>query len=246
MKKIFSIIMLCIIGVAFIGSMLIAYHIDHKSEPSPLISQGTSLCVVNNTSDTIDAFLTLSVYTDTMAKYYIQNVNGIFGMDTTGTVGMFTIMPNDTVIYLNDTMALSGNICFGGQPTNCPTSIFPKGTNIFEFTINNQKCGLYQQESVEISCVAGVNSYMVGNLKGTGWIVTTGIDTVTTFSNNTLGNNTGRVGVFPTGCTNCTNHKGAPTCTQLEKPNDKPICIIQRPAIGAYGVLICTFNGYTK
>lgn len=206
----------------------------------------TEFVLVNNTFDTVSVWLTLNIYTDTLKNYYIQNVFGIFGITDSGAVGNLNLLPKDT-LYYNSAMALAGNICFGGQPVNCSNKQFPYGTNIFEFCLNNN-FGLYPQESVEISCVAGVNSYIIGRLNGDYWNVTTGIDTVRTFRNATFGNNTGLYGVFPTGCTNCTNQDGAPVCTPklpFDKPNNKPICIIQRPAVGSGGSVFCYFNGYT-
>lgn len=221
------------------------------NEPTPQVETTgyTTLVLTNNTNDTISTWLTLSGYTDTLKNYYVQNVNGIFGITDSGLVGNFKLLPQDTLTY-QSTMALSGNICFGGQPINCPNTQFPTGLNIFEFTINNRAIDTLGSESVEISCVNGVNSWIVGNLVGNGWEVTKGMDTIRTFKNATLGNNTGLPGVFPTGCTNCTNQQGATICTNpalpFDKPNDKPICIISRPSTIKGGFVICTFNGFTK
>lgn len=222
--------------------------IPNSPSIAPTATPSTALCVTNQTDDTVLVWLTLSVYGDTMGPYYVQDVQGIFGIPNSGSIGSFLLAPNDTLCY-QSTLALSGNLCFGGQPVNCPSTQFPTATNIFEFTLNNNACGEYQQESVEISCVAGVNSYLKGRLLGDGWIVTTNIDTVRYFANDTLGNNRNRYGVFPTGCTNCTNQQGAPSCSPaltFEAPNDQPICIIQRPANLSGGSVICTFNGFTK
>jgi hypothetical protein len=209
-------------------------------------TENTELLVVNNTSDTVVTWLTLSVYTDTLKNYFVQNVFGIFGIADSGATGTFTLLPNDTLSYTS-TLALSGNLCFGGPPLNCSSAQFPYATNIFEFCLNND-FGTAPQESVEISCVAGVNSYLIGRLVGNYWTVTQGIDTVRTFKNDLFGHNTGLYGVFPTGCTNCTNQAGAPVCSPalpFDKPNDKPICIIQRPAIGSGGQVYCIFDGFT-
>ena len=209
-------------------------------------TENTELFVVNNTDDTVNVWLTLGIYTDSLKNYFVQNVSGIFGITDSGAVGTFALAPNDTLAYTS-VLALSGNLCFGGPPLNCSTMDFPYATNIFEFCLNNN-FGLNPQESVEISCIAGVNSYLVGNLIGNNWQVTEGIDTVRVFRNANFGENSGLCGVFPTGCTNCTNQAGAPICTPalpFDKPNDKPICIIQRPAVGSGGQVICTFSGFT-
>jgi hypothetical protein len=208
--------------------------------------QNTTLMVTNTSVDTVQVWLTLSIYTDSLSNYFVQNVNAIYGIIDSGAAGSFNLAPGDTLSYTSP-LALSGNLCFGGQAVNCPTTQFPYATNIFEFCLNNN-FGIAPQESVEISCIAGVNSFLIGNLKGPNWIVTTGIDTVRVFKNGTIGNNSGRYGVFPTGCTNCTNTAGAPTCTPsvlMDIPNDNTICIIQRPAAQIGGTVICTFAGFT-
>ena len=208
--------------------------------------ENTELLLVNNTYDTIRSWLTLSIYTDTLKNYFVQNVIGIFGIPDSGSSGNFMLLPKDTLSYTS-LLGLSGNLCFGGPPLNCPNKHFPYATNIFEFCLNNN-FGVNPQESVEISCVAGVNSYLIGKLTGPNWIVTTGIDTVTVFRNASYGNNTGLYGVFPTGCTNCTNREGAPACQDSlrpDQPNTQPICIIQRPAVGSGGAVVCLFNGFT-
>ena len=94
----------------------------------------------------------------------------------------------------------------------------------------------------------------------TEWLATGDIGSVITGDKNftihitalstALGNNTGLPGVFPTGCTNCTNQQGATICTNptlpFDKPNTKPICIISRPSTIKGGSVICTFNGFTN
>lgn len=213
-----------------------------------LQDNSTTLLVTNTTNKPVTAWLTLSVYTDSTKAYYEQNVNGIFGITTNGSSGSFTIKPNYTLSY-SSIKAFSGNICFGTQPLNCPTNDYPLGTNIFEFTINNGLLGPEQTESVEISCVAGVHSLIIGNLQGNDWVATAGYDSIKTFKNSTFGNNSNLVGVFPTGCTNCTNTQGMQVCSRALKfdtPNTLPICIVSRPCSKSGGGILCSFNGFTK
>lgn len=243
--------------IIIIGIILLTGYLGIKELTSPAAEKpttaaivdsttNTTLLVVNNTTDTVNVWLTLGVYTDSLKNYYLQNVNGVFGILDSGAVGIFAVLPNDTLSYTS-TLGLSGNLCFGGPAINCPNTQWPTATNIFEFCLNNN-FGLNPQESVEISCIAGVNAFLAGRLIGDNWIVTQGIDTVRTFKNDIVGHNSGLYGVFPTGCTNCTNQQGAPTCTPaiaFDTPNNFPICIIQRPAIGSGGTVICIFNGFT-
>lgn len=206
----------------------------------------TTLMVTNLSKDSVTIWLTLSIYEDSDSLLFIQDVQGIFGILNSGPSGSFVLGPKDTLHYIS-TKALSGNLCFGGQPINCPDTSFPTGTNIFEFTINNN-FGVAPQESVEISCVSGVNSYLMGIFSDVNWSATTGYDSIQIIKNSTLGNNTNRVGVFPTGCTNCTNTNGAPFCVpsiKFDSVNTKPICIIQRPANLCGGYVICNFKGFT-
>lgn len=248
MKKFAASILILIAGF-IVFCLAYSCTIQYNSDPpqSDSLSE-TTLCVTNQTDDTVDVWLTISIFTDTLKNYYVQDVNGIFGITTSGGSGTFVLAPGDSVFYKSE-LAFSGNLCFGGPALNCPTDLFPTGTNIFEFTINNQAIGKYPQESVEISCVAGVNSYLSGKLSQQNWIVTTGIDSIQHFHNDTLGNNRNRYGVFPTGCTNCTNQSGAPVCVDpltFEAPNELPICIIQRPANLSGGMIYCTFHGFTN
>lgn len=216
--------------------------------PTEQHTESTSLVVINESVDPVVVWLTLSVFTDsTTASKYVQQVDGIFGMTGTNPFGSFTLDPGDTLSY-TPIKAISGNLCFGTQPMNCPTKETPKGTNIFEFALNNDLAPA-SQETVDISCVGGVNSLLEGFLVGSGWNVTTKIDTVRTFLNGPFGDNRNRYGVFPTGCTGCTDQVGATLCDPLvpfEKPNTTKICLFQRPATIGGGQVYCTFKNFTK
>jgi len=234
------------IVVVIILISLLSILFSVKSFSPKKQNTNTTLYVVNQSTDTVEVWLTLSQYSGSLKNYFVQDVKGIFGIKTIGSSGMFILAPNDTVSY-QSLLALSGNICFGGQAINCPTTDYPTGTNIFEFCLNNN-FGVAPQESVEISCVSGVNSFISGELSNYNWIVTTGIDSIQNFNNGALGNNSNRYGVFPTGCTNCTNQQGAPICNPslpFDAPNTIPICIIQRPANLLGGSVFCKFTGFT-
>ena len=130
-------------------------------------------------------------------------------------------------------------------PNNCPVNEFPYGNNIFEFTLNNAFGITASQETVEISCVAGVNSLMSSNLTGGGnWTATTGIDSVTSFHNDSLYKNTGLIGVFPYGCDDCTASV-SPPCDSIKpyaEPQTKPICVISRSSKNNGGTVYLIFN----
>lgn len=219
------------------------YYETTTPVPDPI-----TLSVSNASLDTVDVWLTLSVFEDsTTASKYVQQVDGIFGMTGSEPFGSFKVAPGDTLSYTPG-KAISGNLCFGTQPLNCPNDLWPHATNIFEFALNNNLAPA-SQETVEISCVSGVNSLMEGYLVGPGWTVTTGIDTVRRFENGPFGDNRKRYGVFPTGCTDCTDQDGAPSCAfplPFEKPNTSKICLLQRPATIGGGKVYCTFKNYTK
>ncbi len=202
------------------------------------VPKTTTICVKNsNPTDTVTVYLTLSAGTG-----WVSNVNGIFGIASTNlSQGCFYLAPNDSVIYVTpDTLALSGNISFGYPPLNCPV-----GITLYEFTLNNASTVPYAQETVEISCVAGVSSIGRFKLSGGGkWSATTAYPNVTTIQNDSMGKNTGRAGVYPYGCTNCTNTAGMSNCiTTPEACDTLNICNVQRNAGKNGGLVKIEFLG---
>jgi len=210
------------------------------TECDSLIVPNTELVLVNTSTDTALVYLTLSGYPagDTL---HVQDVNGIFGCTQTGLVGSFTMLPGDTLEYTSYKW-FSGNITFGGQPINCPTTEFPTGVNLFEFNLN---C---EQESIDISAVGGVNSMMEVDLfDGPDWAASDAWPNVRHFYNDSMWHNTGLVGVFPYGCTNCTNTEGKQDCqSPTEVPNNSPICNPTRAAGVKGGIVMVTFTGFTN
>ena len=200
----------------------------------------TELVLVNDTRDTVLVYLTLSGY-PSGDSVHVQDVHGIFGCEQTGLVGSFNMYPGDTLGYTSYKW-FSGNVSFGGQPINCPTAEFPTGVNLFEFNLN---CG---QESIDISAVGGVNSMMEVDLyDGPNWEATTAHPDVRHFYNDSMWHNTGLVGVFPYGCTNCVNTEGKQACqTPSEKPNNNNICNPTRAAGVRGGIVMVTFKGFTN
>lgn len=209
-------------------------------------NNNTSLSIVNNSDDSVLVCLTLGV----IDTNYISNVEGIFGITTTGSQGSFYLQAHDTISYQSPAnKGFNGNVSFGMIPSNCPIDSFRYGNNIFEFTLNNGFGITASQETTEISCVAGVNSLMSVNLNGGGyWTCTTGIDSVTYFYNDSLYKNKGLIGVFPFGCDDCTSIANPP-CDSIKPyatPQERPICVISRPSGLNGGNIYLTFKSLVK
>lgn len=139
---------------------------------------------------------------------------------------------------------LIGNICFGGPPINCPAPGFPTAVNLFEFALDLAS----GQETIDISCVAGVNAYIEVEMSGGGaWNAGATQPSVTSFHNEAPGQNTGLVGVYPIGCDVCTASQNPPQCqppVSPEQPQAEPICNVQRAASGSGGWVTAAFKGF--
>jgi len=200
----------------------------------------TELTLVNNTKDSLLVYLTLSGYpaSDTI---HVKNVNGIFGITGSGLVGSFYLAAKDSVSYTS-MLWFSGNVSFGGQPINCFTATWPTGVNPFEFNLNNN------QESIDISAMGGVNCLLsIDLIGGPAWQASPSYPDVRYFYNDSMWKNSGLIGVYPYGCTNCTNTEGKQACqTPNEQPNSKPICTPTRAADVHGGRVVVIFNGYTN
>lgn len=202
-------------------------------------SGNTNFVIKNNTEDTVTVFLTLSGQAD--KNKYVQTVNGIFGIKDTGLVGAFYLAGGDSVSY-QSLKYFSGNIAFGAQPVNCPDSLLKTGINIFEFNLNEP------QESIDISTIAGVNCFMAVELiGGPEWAASPSYPDVRSFSNDSIYKNTDRVGVYPYGCTTCTDTTGKQACQNpAEKPSSGPICNPTRAKDKRGGTVKLIFNGYSN
>lgn len=201
-------------------------------------SLNTTLAVYNGGKDSVQVYLTLGGGYDST---FVQDVNGIFGITDSGLVGTFYLQPGDTVFY-QSSLKLSGNIGFGSQGVNCFTSQWPTGVNIFEFNLNEN------QESMDISAMGGVNCIMVvQNIGGPMWAATPSFPDVRLYSNDTMWKNTNKLGVFPYGCTTCTDTTGKQSCqTPNETPDSTRICNPTRAAGYRGGLVLLTFKGYTN
>lgn len=236
MKKLFALVV-CLILISCATEINEDITVNVESAP-PV--QSTQLVLVNNTQDSLLVYLTLSGYpaNDTV---HVKDVFGIFGILEHGLVGSFYITPGDSVEYTSPKW-FSGNVGFGSQPLNCSTVAWPTGVNPFEFNLNNN------QESIDISAVGGVNCILsVDLVGGPQWQASPAYPNVTYFYNDSMRLNTDLIGVFPYGCTNCTDSAGKQPCqTPADQPCTSKICNPTRAAGVHGGKVIVTFKGYTN
>lgn len=221
--------------IMVIAILVSCVYFIHQTEKT-----STELIVVNKSPDTALVYLTLSGYPSSLAPNYIQDVNGVLGCTQTGLVGSFYLAPGDSASYF-PIKRLSGNLCFGSQPINCPDSLWPTGVNLFEFNLN---C---PQESIDISAVSGVNCILeVDLIGGPNWPAAQ-YTNPRHFYNDSMYKNTGLVGVFPLGCTNCVNTQGKQACiTSPETPNTTHICNPTRAKNQHGGAVRVSFKGFTN
>lgn len=204
----------------------------------------TELQVRNVTTLPITVWLTLGAVPgclqDVSLVPWIQNV-------LNPLVGSFVLDAGDSVNpYAPDGLGFDGNLSFGTQPLNCPTAEFPNGVNIFEFIINNEFQSGTPQETVDISCVAGVNCTLMASLGGKNWNAGVTQPRVRTIGNGESGSNTGRIGVYPIGCDICTGSQNPPSCPNpptYENPQAAAICNVQRDAVNQGGLVIVDYWG---
>lgn len=218
------------------------------SEPNnENLGNSTQVAIVNETNDTTIVYLTLGADTN-----YVNNVNGIYGITTTGLQGSFLLAPKDTVYYTSPySKGFSGNLSFNTPPMNCRDSLFPDGINIFEFSLNNNFKGLQSpQETIDISCVAGVNCRIGCKIDSLDyWNAGNGIKGFGYFENSYLYDNVDRLGVYPVGCDSCSKIYQPPICPnplKTSQPQSKNICNIQRDANKRGGTIYVIYKGSIK
>lgn len=198
----------------------------------------TRLRIVNQTNDSVVVWLTLGA-----TPGCLQDISQIpYVTDSAAPLkGYFTLQAHDsTPDYAPVGMGFNGQLSFNTPALNCPTQQFPEGVNIFEFIINNSFQSGIPQNTVEISCVAGVNCLIQGVLSGgSAWNASSMYPNVDTIYNCGKFNNSGLVGVFPYGCDVCTASVAPPACDKNDRDKQKyPICTVQRNAKGSGGGLI--------
>jgi len=217
--------------------------IDTTSDLGSYMS--TTLQVRNDSATSVRTYITLGATPDC-----VQDVASITGVPITKLyplMGYFELEANTAVTLAAPAgMGFNGNFSFNTPPMNCPTEQFPNGVNLGEFIINNGFQGQYAQETIDISCVAGVNCLMEFEMSAGDWTSNSGKVTVNKIANGTKLNNTNRVGVFPYGCDNCTSSDNPPECVgkQPQYANKEPICNVQRLAgSNQGGTLTIVFKG---
>jgi hypothetical protein len=217
----------------------------------------TALTLTNASGKSVAVYLTLGAAganTPCEIGDCVQDVTQVFsGMQQYGgpLVGTMTLAPGASVTY-SGSQAIQGNIAFNGVFQNCPRSGFPNGQNVAEFTLNppvGPNPTFPFQETVDISCVAGVNADIKmamtnsSSQPDTTWANING--PVTSMENGTLNNNLNIPGVFPPGCDDCADRTtiNPPPCFAGYKCNSAHICNVQRNQNLAGGTVTITFKG---
>jgi hypothetical protein len=196
------------------------------------------LSIKNATKKDVTVWITLGA-----TPGCLQDVTKIpFVTSGSGLVGSFVLKAGKCVMpYAPEAMGFNANLSFNTQPLNCPSAQMPYGVNLFEFIINNAFQPGAPQETVDISCVAGVNCIIKAELSGPTWNAGPTQPNVTKIENSIPPMNTGKVGVYPFGCDTCTSITAPPSCPSLPWPYEQPqtdaICNVQRNASNSGGVV---------
>ena len=201
--------------------------------------QITQIQICNGTKTDVTVYVVLGA-----TPGCLQDVTQIpYITSGSGLVGSFVLKTStSTSPWAPANIGFNANLTFGSMPINCPDSAMPYGVNLFEFIVNNGFQAGAPQETIDISCVAGVNSIIKADLSGPVWNAGPTEPTVTTIQNSVPPNNYGLVGVYPYGCDDCTSIVAPPVCSDkpfpYEQPQDNAICNVQRDAKKYYGGLV--------
>lgn len=209
----------------------------------------TTLVISNKWTDSVTVYLTLGV-----GAGFLSDIKKIpfVKHHTNEHQGYFTLEAGDEVSFTSPkNLVFSGNVSFNSPPLNCPSPEFPMCINLGEFTLNNHHANPANWETIDISNVAGANSYMEFSLSGGGkWNAGSKHPDVTKFRNGSLGNNVGRVGVYPYACDDCTASVSPPVCSTKPKgapvtpvPQKDAICNVQRDSSKAGGTVTLSYLG---
>lgn len=243
MKKI-RIIITVAIAILAVGLALTYCHHEPEPGPSPTPSfpPKTYHQIFNHSDSSITVYVTLGA-----TWGCLQDVTKIpFVTSGSGLVGTFTLAAGDsTQIYAPDTLGFNGVISFGYAPDNCPSPNYPNGINQYEFIVNNSFQPGSPQESINISCVHGVNCVIrVDMITTNPFNAGPTVPALASFANSMDRNKLGIPGVYPYACTHCTDYIGAPTCIQVPQPvSSQQICQVQRPANQSGGLIKVIYLG---
>lgn len=167
------------------------------------VASATALRVVNNTNGALTIYVTSggASVTNCSSNFVVADLPFLTPAWAGNTTqGFFSLAASDTMNFPALSKCYNGVISVTAGP-HCKDSNFPNGMNQAEFSLNMTSGG----ESIDVSCVNGVNAYLEMAYDGTGWTNSPG-----SIANSDLGDNKGRLGVYPLGCTQC-NALGNPT-----------------------------------
>ena len=214
-------------------------NVDVNINSEPAVDTTTRVRIVNLTDKSVVVWITLGA-----TPGCLQDIMKIpFITDSVAPLkGYFTLASKDSTIDYAPALGIgyNGNVSFDTCALNCAIPRFPYGINLFEFIVNNSFQSGIPQETVEISCLAGCNALIEGDLSGGGLSWNTyGHPVVNHIYCRGIWNNSGLLGVFPFGCDDCTKSVAPPSCAKSDKDKQKePICTIQRNAKGSGGGLV--------
>lgn len=196
------------------------------------VSSPTQMTVYNHSKDTVLVYLTLGT-----TWGCVPNVTSVPWVQDTvagqrGLQGTFTLAPGDSTVPFNGMgLGFNGVLSFNFAPDNCPSPSYTNGINQFEFIINNGFQPGNPQETIDISCVHGVNGVIRVNMSDSNWNAGPTIPMIQSFANTMDKTQIGIAGVFPYGCDWCDSIHSPPSCIPLPQPVQKAaICNVQRNA----------------
>lgn len=245
MKKDFKWIVVGLLGIVLISVALA--HLIRKPEPvptpAPELTGVTYHKIYNVTKDSVLVWVTLGA-----TPGCLQDVTKIpFITSGSGLVGSFYLAAGDsTIAYAPDSLGFNAVFSFNGQPNNCPDTVqYPTGINQYEFIVNNAFQAGNPQESINISCVHGVNCVIrVDMITENFFNAGPTVPEVSSFANTLNRNQVNIPGVYPYACTHCTDYIGAPTCITLPQPVcSAATCQIQRAANLSDGLIKVIYMG---
>lgn len=222
-------------------------HRQEEKHKKQIVSNVATLTkIYNATKDTVLVYVTLGATPGCLQQvsqipYITDTIAGQRGLQ-----GSFKLAPGDsTIAYAPDSLGFNGVISFNGQPSNCPdTTLYPTGINQYEFMINNSFQGVNAQESINISCVHGVNCVISIDVKTLNPFNAGPTIPVIQAFRNTLDRNSLVAGVYPFGCDTCTGSKTLIPCISYPQPAHKnSVCQVQRNSSQSGGLIKVVYLG---
>ena len=248
-KIVFFAVALVLLGLSILFAVK-ACETTPTPSPKPVaVNDGTYIQIFNDYDSSVTVYVTLGA-----TPGCIQSVLSLpFVTDTVpgqkGMQGTFVLAAKDsTAPFSSGALGLNGVISFMYAPDNCPSVNYPNGLNQFEFILNNTFQLGYPQESINISCVHGVNCVIRVDMI-TDSVFNAGplFPVINSFANKLDRNAIGMPGVYPYGCDTCTMWKSPPSCIVLPQvPQKEKICQIQRPAANKGGTVKVIYLGQSE